>query len=53
MEEMVAIANQVGTLTTEGEGRLARAMATIGPMPDIAEMPALLAKRDALLQLAA
>jgi beta-N-acetylhexosaminidase len=53
MEEMVAIADQVGSLTTEAEGRLARAMATIGPLPDIAEMPALLAKRDALLQLAA
>jgi beta-N-acetylhexosaminidase len=53
MEEMVAIANRVGALSAKGEGRLARAMATIGPAPDLAELAELLAKRDALLQLAA
>lgn len=53
MEEMVAIAGQVGALSASGEARLARAMATIGPAPDTSELAELLAKRDALLQLAA
>lgn len=53
MDEMVGIANSVGDLSLRGEERLAAAMASIGAAPDIAELPDLLAKRDALLQLAA
>ena len=53
MDEMVAIANGVGPLSALAEQRLARAMGSIGPAPDVSEMPELLAKRDALLQLAA
>ncbi len=53
MDEMVAIAGKVGSLSPRGEERLAVAMASIGAVPDIAELPDLLAKRDALLQLAA
>lgn len=53
MGEMIAIAGKVGSLSPRGEERLAGAMASIGAAPDIAELPDLLAKRDALLQLAA
>lgn len=53
IDEMVAIAGRVGELSARGEARLARAMATIGTMPDIGELADLLAKRDALLQLVA
>lgn len=53
MDEMVSIAAKTGPLSQKGEDRLARAMATIGHAPDIAELADLLAKRDALLQLAA
>lgn len=53
MDEMVAIAARVGNLSKRGAERLAGAMASIGAAPDIAELPDLLAKRDALLQLAA
>ena len=52
MGEMVAIAGRVGELSTKAETRLERAMATIGAAPDITELADLLAKRDALLQLA-
>lgn len=50
MDEMISIADKVGELSAKGAARLARAMATIGPAPDVAELPDLLAKRDALLQ---
>jgi beta-N-acetylhexosaminidase len=53
MDEMIGIANAVGSLSARGEERLAAAMSTIGAAPDISELPELLAKRDALLQLAA
>ena len=53
MAEMTSIANMVGNLSAQGTVRLARAMATIGSAPDLTELPALLAKRDALLQLVA
>lgn len=53
MDEMIAIANGVGALSEKGEERLARAMATIDAKPDVTELADLLAKRDALLQLAA
>ncbi len=52
MEEMIAIAKLVGPLSEKGVQRLKRAMATIGPAPEVAELEQLLAKRDALLQLA-
>ncbi len=53
MEEMMSIANKVGELSSTGITRLANAMATIGAAPDVTELPDLLAKRDALLQLVA
>ena len=53
MEEMMSIANKVGELSSAGITRLANAMATIGAAPDVTELPDLLAKRDALLQLVA
>ena len=53
MDEMVAIANQVGALSAKGEARLERAMATRSIAGDAGELPELLAKRDALLQLVA
>ncbi len=51
MDEMTSIANEVGNLSAPSMARLARAMATIGSTPDLTELPELLAKRDALLQL--
>ena len=51
MDEMTSIAHKVGNLSAQGMARLARAMATIGSTPDLTELPELLAKRDALLQL--
>ena len=51
MDEMTSIANKVGNLSEPSMARLARAMATIGSTPDLTELPELLAKRDALLQL--
>ena len=53
MDEMMSIANKVGELSALGTARLARAMATVGTAPDITELAAVLAKRDALLQLVA
>jgi beta-N-acetylhexosaminidase len=53
MDEMIGIAGVVGSLTRRGEERLAAAMATLGAAPDIAELPDLIARRDALLKLAA
>jgi beta-N-acetylhexosaminidase len=53
MDEMIGIAKMVGSLSARGEERLAAGMSTIGAAPDIGELPELLAKRDALLQLAA
>ncbi|MFM9935610.1 MAG: glycoside hydrolase family 3 N-terminal domain-containing protein, partial [Novosphingobium sp.] len=53
MDEMVSIAGKVGALSAKADARLARAMTTIGPAPDGAQLAELLAKRDALLQLAA
>ncbi len=51
MNEMTSIANKVGNLSEPSMARLALAMATIGSTPDLTELPELLAKRDALLQL--
>lgn len=53
MDEMIGIAAAVGTLSAKGAARLAAAMATIDAVPDPGELAALIAKRDALLQLAA
>lgn len=53
MDEMTAIANAVGRLSDKGEARLARAMAMRAGSWDGTELAELLAKRDALLQLAA
>jgi beta-N-acetylhexosaminidase len=49
MDEMVAIAAKLPDITTRGAERLAAAMATIAPVTDYAELPDLIAKRDALL----
>ena len=51
MDEMTSIAHSVGELSAKGATRLVHAMATIGSPPDVTELPELLAKRDALLQL--
>lgn len=48
-DEMVRIAEALPEITERGVERLASAMATIGDAPDIAELPDLIAKRDALL----
>lgn len=53
MDEMIGIAAVVGALSSRAEQRLSAAMATIGAAPDITELPDLIAKRDALLSLAA
>jgi beta-N-acetylhexosaminidase len=53
MDEMLGIAGKVGSLSAQGEARLAAAMATIGDRPDPAELPELVARRDALLKHAA
>jgi beta-N-acetylhexosaminidase len=51
MDEMVAIAAKLPEITARGAERLAAAMATIAPISDYAEIPDLIAKRDALLAL--
>ena len=51
MDEMVAIAAKLPDITERGAERLAAAMATISPVSDYAEIPDLIAKRDALLAL--
>jgi beta-N-acetylhexosaminidase len=51
MGEMVAIAAKLPDITTRGAERLAAALATIAPVTDYAELPDLIAKRDALLAL--
>jgi beta-N-acetylhexosaminidase len=51
MDEMVAIAAVLPEITAAGAERLARAMATIAPVSDFAELADLIAKRDALLAL--
>jgi beta-N-acetylhexosaminidase len=51
MDEMVAIAAAVPEITVAGAERLARAIATIAPVSDFAEIADLIAKRDALLAL--
>ncbi|WP_293881389.1 glycoside hydrolase family 3 N-terminal domain-containing protein [Sphingomonas sp.] len=51
MDEMIAIARALPEITDAATERLARAMATIAPVTDFAEMPDLIAKRDALLAL--
>ena len=54
MADMVEIANMLGDMPALGEERLARAMATIsGAMPDLRQFDDLIAKRDALLAIAA
>jgi beta-N-acetylhexosaminidase len=53
MDEMIGIANVVRPLSAQGAARLAAAMSTVDVAPDVGELPELLAKRDALLQLAA
>lgn len=52
MDEMVAIANALPSITEAGRERLMRAMATIAPVDDFSALPELLAKRDELLALA-
>ena len=51
MDEMVAIAAALPEISERGAERLARAMATIAPVSDYAEIADLIAKRDALLAL--
>jgi beta-N-acetylhexosaminidase len=51
MDEMAAIAAKLPDITARGAERLATAMATIEPVADYAEIPALIAKRDELLAL--
>jgi beta-N-acetylhexosaminidase len=51
MDEMVAIADRLPTMTDTGAQRLARAMATIAPVEDFSALAELIAKRDALLAL--
>lgn len=53
MDEMASIASKVGALSARGVERLSSAMAGARIDSDIAALPDLLAKRDALLQLAA
>ena len=48
-DEMVRIAAALPEMSQRGVERLAAAMATVGAAPDVAELPDLLAKRDALL----
>lgn len=50
MDEMIAIAGKVGTMTQRAQERLAAAMATIGAPVDTREIASLIAKRDSLLQ---
>ncbi len=52
MDEMIAIARRVPSMTDKAGERLARAMATIAPVDDFAMLAELIAKRDALLGLA-
>ena len=52
MGEMIAIAAQLPDLAARGRQRLDAAMATVTPVADFAELPDLIAKRDALLALA-
>ena len=49
MDEMVAIADALPAMTTRAHERLRAAMATIAPVDDYAELPELMARRDALL----
>lgn len=51
MDEMIAIAGKLPAMTDAASARLVRAMATIAPVTDFAELPDLIAKRDALLAL--
>lgn len=51
-EEMVGIANILPDIMPEARARLDAAMATIRPVDHVAQMAALMAKRDALLALA-
>ena len=52
MDEMVAIADGLPTLTARGAERLAAAMSTISPIDNFTALPDLIAKRDELLALA-
>jgi beta-N-acetylhexosaminidase len=52
MEEMVLVAATVPAMSADGEGRLARAMATVLVEDDGADLAEAIAKRDALLALA-
>jgi beta-N-acetylhexosaminidase len=51
MEEMVLVAAAVPAMTSEGEARLARAMATVLVEDDGPNLAEALGKRDALLAL--
>ena len=51
MDEMIAIAAQLPDISERSAERLAAAMATIAPVADYDEIPALIAKRDELLAL--
>jgi len=52
MEEMVAVASAVPSMTPEGEARLARAMASTRNEPDAPDFAQSIATRDTLLALA-
>ena len=52
MSDMVAIAGALPSMSEKAMTRLARAMATVDRGADLARLPELLAKRDALLALA-
>ncbi|MFL6764040.1 MAG: beta-N-acetylhexosaminidase [Sphingomicrobium sp.] len=52
MDEMVAVAGAVPTMTAEGQSRLARAMASTRIEPEIFDFAEEIAKRDQLLALA-
>jgi beta-N-acetylhexosaminidase len=51
-DEMVGIANMLPDITPEARARLDAAMATIRPVDHMAQMAALMSKRDTLLALA-
>ena len=51
MDDMVGICQRLPGMTDMAAARLERALAGMGPAGDLAEQPALIAKRDALLAL--
>ena len=51
MDDMLGICQRLPGMTDKAAARLDRALAAMGPAGDLAEQPALIAKRDALLAL--